>query len=67
MKPPPDGQQTRRERVEAALRECGSVVVAFSGGVDSALVLAVARQVLGDNVLAVGNPCRVVRRAVSTP
>jgi uncharacterized protein len=40
-------------RVRALIGDFGSVVVAFSGGVDSAVVMAVAARALGDRVLAV--------------
>jgi pyridinium-3,5-biscarboxylic acid mononucleotide sulfurtransferase len=42
----------RLSRLEEGLRALGGCLVAFSGGVDSTFLLAVARQALGDQVAA---------------
>ena len=42
----------KNEHLIHGLGNLGSLLVAFSGGVDSALLLAAAREALGDNVLA---------------
>jgi len=45
--------ENKYRRVKEILGGMRGVVVAFSGGVDSSLLLACAREALGDNVLAV--------------
>ena len=45
--------QERLARLRDLLRELGSVVVAYSGGVDSSLLLRVAHEVLGERALGV--------------
>lgn len=47
------GPMTKLDALRSCLEGLGSLVVAFSGGVDSSFLLAVARQVLKEKVLAV--------------
>jgi uncharacterized protein len=45
--------QERLERLRLTLRSLGSAVIAYSGGVDSSLLLRVAHEVLGERALGV--------------
>jgi len=49
---PPTLQQ-KAEALESIIRKMGSILVAFSGGIDSTLVLKVAFDTLGDHAMAV--------------
>ena len=45
--------EAKRALLDATLRDLGSVMVAYSGGTDSAFLAWAAHQALGDNMLAV--------------
>ena len=49
---PPADAETKAAAVRASLAECGGVLIAFSGGVDSSVVAALAHDALGDDAVA---------------
>jgi uncharacterized protein len=48
-----DDYLTKLDRLKSILRDTGGCAIGFSGGVDSTLLVTVAREVLGDRCLAV--------------
>lgn len=53
MREPAENLEVKRDALIRALADCGSCAVAFSGGVDSAVVAKAAQLALGDNVVLV--------------
>jgi uncharacterized protein len=47
-----DNVTRKKDRLIHLVRDAGSLLVAFSGGVDSSLLLAIAHEILGDDVAA---------------
>jgi len=45
--------QSKYTQLQSIIRDMGSVVIGYSGGVDSTLLIRVAKEILGDNALAV--------------